>query len=329
MGFSNYLVTKLGALVRQSIHSPDYAAGLVGWTINKDGSAEFNNGTFRGTVTAATIIGSLIENSAANPKTAIAADGSIKITNAAGQVIFQIAPDGTLTWFSAAGAQLMQISPSGFISITDPAFLEFPSGAVFENSAAQIQVAVGGVSPAQFISMAISSASDLLAGARDQVKITFNSANADNSSNANLDFIYEGSNGVLHEYAFMDSSGFNVLAGSITAAHPGTTPAVAETRQSLAAGNGWTGTVFYEMLATGRVEIVAQLTAPASAVNGVTVVTLPAGYRPAAGITFGVAQSAVGNGMRFTLNSDGTFVPNGITASSTVWIGPIQLPLDL
>lgn len=50
-GFKNYLTTKLGQLVVTAIQSPGYAAGASGWSINKDGSAEFNNGTFRGTVT--------------------------------------------------------------------------------------------------------------------------------------------------------------------------------------------------------------------------------------------------------------------------------------
>ena len=37
------------ALRRQSIRSPNYAPGASGWTINQDGSAEFNNLTIRGT----------------------------------------------------------------------------------------------------------------------------------------------------------------------------------------------------------------------------------------------------------------------------------------
>lgn len=32
------------------LRSPNYVAGVSGWTINQDGSAEFNNGTFRGVV---------------------------------------------------------------------------------------------------------------------------------------------------------------------------------------------------------------------------------------------------------------------------------------
>lgn len=45
------------ALRIPSIRSPNFLTGVSGWTINKDGSAEFNNGVFRGTVTAAAFIG--------------------------------------------------------------------------------------------------------------------------------------------------------------------------------------------------------------------------------------------------------------------------------
>jgi hypothetical protein len=44
-------------LRRAAIRSPNYVAGTTGWTINQDGSVEFNNGTFRGTVTASTFQG--------------------------------------------------------------------------------------------------------------------------------------------------------------------------------------------------------------------------------------------------------------------------------
>lgn len=45
------------ALRIPAIRSPNYIAGSSGWTINQDGSVEFNNGTFRGTVTAGTFQG--------------------------------------------------------------------------------------------------------------------------------------------------------------------------------------------------------------------------------------------------------------------------------
>lgn len=49
MTFSNPITGGQGALVRPAIKSPNYVTGISGWTINKDGSAEFNNLTIRGT----------------------------------------------------------------------------------------------------------------------------------------------------------------------------------------------------------------------------------------------------------------------------------------
>jgi hypothetical protein len=43
MGFSNRVIGGAAALVRSAIRSPNYVAGVAGWTVNKDGSAEFNN----------------------------------------------------------------------------------------------------------------------------------------------------------------------------------------------------------------------------------------------------------------------------------------------
>lgn len=48
MPFTNSEVAGGGKLTRFAIQSPNYAAGSAGWTINRDGSAEFNNITVRG-----------------------------------------------------------------------------------------------------------------------------------------------------------------------------------------------------------------------------------------------------------------------------------------
>jgi hypothetical protein len=42
-GFSNPLIGGGGGLVYPSIHSPDFVHGVSGWSINKDGSAEFHD----------------------------------------------------------------------------------------------------------------------------------------------------------------------------------------------------------------------------------------------------------------------------------------------
>lgn len=48
MPFNNSIVGGVGTLIRQWLRSPNYVAGVSGWTINRDGSAEFNNVTIRG-----------------------------------------------------------------------------------------------------------------------------------------------------------------------------------------------------------------------------------------------------------------------------------------
>lgn len=48
MGFSNPIASAGGALVRDAIHSPDYVPGVSGWSINEDGTAEFQAVTIGG-----------------------------------------------------------------------------------------------------------------------------------------------------------------------------------------------------------------------------------------------------------------------------------------
>lgn len=47
MSFTNPITGNNGALLIPAIKSPDYVAGVSGWSINKDGSAEFNDLTVR------------------------------------------------------------------------------------------------------------------------------------------------------------------------------------------------------------------------------------------------------------------------------------------
>lgn len=47
-GFDNPVVGGQSKLIRSAIQSPNYVAGVSGWTINKSGTAEFNSATLRG-----------------------------------------------------------------------------------------------------------------------------------------------------------------------------------------------------------------------------------------------------------------------------------------
>jgi hypothetical protein len=50
MPFGNPITGGQGALLRTAIKSPNYVPGVSGWSINRDGTAEFSNGVFRGAV---------------------------------------------------------------------------------------------------------------------------------------------------------------------------------------------------------------------------------------------------------------------------------------
>ncbi len=56
-GFNNPIIGGGGGLVYPSIHSPNFQHNATGWSVNKDGSAEFNNVIVRGTITAGHFIG--------------------------------------------------------------------------------------------------------------------------------------------------------------------------------------------------------------------------------------------------------------------------------
>lgn len=221
---------------------------------------------------------------------------------------------------------------NGQLAIQDPAFVTFPSGASFEQGIATIASTVGGTNPAQFIQLAIESASTTGVGAHDSVLAEFNSAAQDNSSNANLTFIYVGSNGNLHEYAYMDSTGFNLIPGTIVAPLPGTIPATPESwhiltlQNSFTAGvnNGFTDAPSYAILPFGpyyspgigkTVAFRGTLVTPGSGgVTGLTFGAVPAGYRPQAGPfsrVNGLVNAGGGQSGRIDLHSDGNLQLGG------------------
>jgi hypothetical protein len=51
IGFQSSILAGV-VLVRSAIRSPNYVAGVSGWTVNQDGSVEFNNAVIRGSIIA-------------------------------------------------------------------------------------------------------------------------------------------------------------------------------------------------------------------------------------------------------------------------------------
>lgn len=60
-GFKHDIAGGQGNLVIRALQSPDFAAGAQGWQVRRDGSVEFNNGTFRGTVSGGVFAGTDFE----------------------------------------------------------------------------------------------------------------------------------------------------------------------------------------------------------------------------------------------------------------------------
>lgn len=96
MAFSNPIVGGEN-LVIPGIQSPNYTAGVSGWRIARDGTVEFNSGTFRGSV----VIGNPAGQHAiiANPATG----DPIDVYNTSGQLVFSIDATGRLVSYSSVG----------------------------------------------------------------------------------------------------------------------------------------------------------------------------------------------------------------------------------
>lgn len=74
MGFTNPIVGGSGTLIRPAIKSPDYAPGVSGWQIARDGTAEFNDVTARGSLQSPNYV-------AGSAGWAVKTDGSAEFNN--------------------------------------------------------------------------------------------------------------------------------------------------------------------------------------------------------------------------------------------------------
>lgn len=77
-------------LVRPAIQSPNYSLGTSGWTINRDGTTEFNGGTFRGSLEAGSLTAQhfIVNN--------ISTNDVVDVYNSANKLVFSIDSTGRL-----------------------------------------------------------------------------------------------------------------------------------------------------------------------------------------------------------------------------------------
>lgn len=150
--------------------------------------------------------------------------------------------------------------------------------------------ALVGFSAGTFAQTALQGPAHTAAGHTDFCDLNFNSS--DGTSSANLSFFYIDPSGAAHQYGTLDDNGLNILAGSITAAQPGThtpaSPAVPETWHTITVPA--TGTNVTAITGVARCKFVAS-PSPAVLVDvrlaftstgdwSMTLGSMPAGYYP-------------------------------------------------
>lgn len=116
MGFSNEAIGGVD-LVRSAIQSPNFVAGVSGWSINKDGSAQFNNVTVTGGSFVVTTSGQGVFVYAGAP--------------ALGNLIVSIASAAGVDAFGNAYAEGVQAQNNGIVEVTtaDGRFIQLASTA--------------------------------------------------------------------------------------------------------------------------------------------------------------------------------------------------------
>lgn len=94
MSPGNQAITGGTVLRSPAVQSPNFVADLTGWIIRQDGSAEFNNGTFRGSIEVGPLTGAhfIVNNSATGDV--------VDVYNSSNQLVFSIDSAGNLTSYA-------------------------------------------------------------------------------------------------------------------------------------------------------------------------------------------------------------------------------------
>jgi hypothetical protein len=110
-GFSQEITGGLGSLRIPQIQSPNFSTGASGWRIARDGSVEFNNGIFRGTLEASVFEGTnfIINSNGAFFYDSVAGPGAgnLRLSNCSSQTVDPFG-NAALTGMTTYGATTAQ-----------------------------------------------------------------------------------------------------------------------------------------------------------------------------------------------------------------------------
>jgi hypothetical protein len=122
--FSDPIVGGMSVLIRDAIRSRNYVAGVSGWSINQDGTAEFSDIVIRGAGEFGPNPGQHIE---------LTATGEILIYDASNQLVMQLDGSGLLVQDIATGAAALLTLAAGvtILALTPPAVPGYTFGPAF------------------------------------------------------------------------------------------------------------------------------------------------------------------------------------------------------
>jgi hypothetical protein len=279
----------MGNLVIPSVQSPNFATGVSGWQIRKDGSVEFNNGVFRGY-----IIGGALYIYAGAPALA-----NPPIFSVSG---LTVDPEGNTIYPGIWAGQYGGAAQAGLNVTGTVGELSLPVGTV--SMSVQPRVA-SGISGSGGI-LEIDGAAEAATGKTDYMRQTFNSYSVAGSG-AQWFVTYIDANGGNNSLIFGNYQGLSLYAVSqLNAVAPGTgtsvtVPAVPETWHSVTGDAGWSAVtnytgIKYRLKADGNIQFTgaaqhASLTST-TAINSSN--PLPAAYRPASYKTLDSGNSPLG-----------------------------------
>lgn len=214
-GFADPILDGNGSLIVPSEQSPNYVAGLSGWSINQDGSAEFNDLTVRGTFF-----------------------GTEYIINSAGIFLYSGTPaHGNMVgnWSVGGGVDAFGnnyqggfnlVNAGGFLNMSQNnanPVIEFSTGNTsISGLNSNINADLTGFGTSQYDILSISSSRD--GNNQDNVRIDLNSSNDVQSVFSAIKLIYAQPSIIGGETAYLEVNyqGTQIFAGSITAVDPTT-----------------------------------------------------------------------------------------------------------
>lgn len=349
-GFANPLIGGGGGLVYPSIHSPNYVPGVSGWSINKDGSAEFDDlvirGTFEGTdweITSAglffysgtpatgNLVGSWAQSAGGDDGHGNPYPAGLQVTDGNGNGI-HLDTDGQLVILGAGLATAGFLQSAGAATSADSPYTLL-SGASNNDTVPQV-LAVGesqdGSSPAHILLAGFSLSGNDQAGLDIDLVGALRWAAV--GSFTNDTYLYRAAAGKLATDGALAVGGLLTASGGI-ALPAGETVAGPAGVQTITSGftGSWSGTINYVLLPLGPAGVVLidwTLVPGTDSDNSVIYSALPAGYRPAsekylAAITNQLRVSTSPNveGPGLEITTGGVLECYGVAGAATLFRG--------